>query len=178
MIRIIITFSLLICAATLLAGEADAESAWLRGIPLHSAIRIGTGKHVVIEVSDPDCRFSRRMASYWNMRTDVTRYIFLVAMKNHPEAAQKGRYILSSADRAAAYQEVFSGGLDFNGKALDRHYDDKGVLDQHRDVAARLGVIGTPTYFIEGVKVNGAKVGEIEQILGGNKIPFEVDDSE
>jgi protein-disulfide isomerase len=36
-------------------------------------------------------------------------------------------------------------------------------------VAAKLGVVGTPTYFIEGVKINGAKVGEIEQILGGKK---------
>ena len=178
MLRFLFVLSILICASPSFAEGAGSETAWLRGIPLHKAIRIGTGKHVVIEVSDPDCRFSRRMASYWNMRKDVTRYIFLVAMKNHPEAAQKGRYILTAADRATAYQEVFAGDLDFNEKALDRHYEDHGVLDQHSDVAAKLGVVGTPTYFIEGVKINGAKVGEIEQILGGKKIPFEVGDPE
>ncbi len=165
-----------LCACVGLFG-ADKQGAWLRDIPLDKAIRIGSGSHVVIEISDPDCRYSRQMARYWNMRRDVTRYVFLVALKNHPEAPQKARYILSSADKATAYQEVFSGGLDFDEKRLDRHYDDGGLLKLHREVADRLGVVGTPTYFLEGVKISGAKVGEIEKLLGGEKIPFKVEDS-
>lgn len=177
MLRFFFAICMLICLPSLLAG-ADSEAAWLKGVPLHQAIRIGTGRQVVIEISDPDCRFSRRMVRYWDMRQDVTRYIFLVALKNHPEAEQKARYILCSADRVAAYREVYGGGLDFGEKAFDRPCDDQGLLDKHREVAAKLGVIGTPTYLIKGVKVNGAKVREIEQILGGAKFPFDAGDPE
>jgi len=176
-LRFLLAICILVCLPSLLA-RADSDAVWLKGIPLQKAIRIGTGRQVVIEVSDPDCRVSRRMVRYWDMRQDVTRYVFLVALKNHPEAAEKVRYILCAADRAAAYREAYAGELDFGEKALDRHCDDQGLLDKHREVAANLGVIGTPTYFIKGVKVNGAKVGEIEQILGGEKFPFDADDPE
>lgn len=157
------------------AGDGPAVS-WLKGIPLDKAIRIGSGRHLVIEVSDPDCRFSRRMNHYWSMRTDVTRYIFLVALKNHQEAPQKARYILAAADQARAYQEVYTGGLDFDEKLLVHHYDDRGLLELHRQVAARLGAIGTPTYLVDGVLISGAKVKAIEAVLGGTKIPFDVGD--
>jgi protein-disulfide isomerase len=43
-------------------------------------------------------------------------------------------------------------------------------------VAAKLGVIGTPTYFINGAKIDGARVGELERLLGGEKIPFDAGD--
>jgi protein-disulfide isomerase len=173
--RLLLTFCLLICLPSLQA-RADSEAARLKNLPLQQAIRIGTGKQVVIEVSDPDCRFSRRMVRYWDLRQDVTRYVFLVALKNHPEASGKARYILCSANRTAAYREVYAGGLDFDEKEHERECNDHGLLDRHREVAARLGVIGTPTYFINGVKVNGAKVGELERLLGGKKFPFDAGD--
>jgi len=85
MLRFLFACFILICASTQFAREAGSdEITWLKGIPLGKAIQIGTGKHIMIEVSDPDCRFSRRMAQYWNLRRDVTRYIFLVAMKKPP----------------------------------------------------------------------------------------------
>ena len=148
----------------------------LNGVPLTQAIRIGNGKQVVIEFSDPDCRFSRRMVRYWDMRRDTTRYVFLVALKNHTEATDKAKYILCAADRAAAYREVYGGGLDFGEKKLDRHCNDQGLFEVHREVAEKLAVTGTPTYFVNGVRVNGAKPAEIDRLLGGEKIPFSADD--
>jgi thiol:disulfide interchange protein DsbC len=118
------------------------------------------------------------MSRYWSLRKDVTRYVFLVALKNHPEAPQKARYILAAGDRARAYQEVFSGGLDFGEKKLYLVHDDGGLLEMHREVAAKLGVNGMPTYFVNGVMIRGAKVGEIEQLPGGEKIPFDAGDAE
>jgi thiol:disulfide interchange protein DsbC len=178
-LRFISMFCVLgLCWSASFAAEAGTDAAWLKGLPLDKAIRVGNGSHLVVEVSDPDCRFSRRMSRYWNMRKDVTRYIFLVAMKNHPDAPQKARYILAAADQARAYDEVFSGGIDFDEKKLDQHYDDGGLLELHRGVAAKLGAIGTPTYFVEGVMISGAKVSEIEQLLGGEKIPFDAGDTE
>jgi thiol:disulfide interchange protein DsbC len=112
------------------------------------------------------------------MRNDVTRYVFLVAFKDHPEAAQKARHILCARDRAAAYRSVFAGDLDFDEEAPERPCDDHGLLEKHRETAARLGVIGTPTYLIGGTKIVGAKVGEIERLLGGEKIPFDAGDPE
>ncbi len=180
-LTVMLRFLLTICALALLctpllAGEAGQAAPWLKGIPLDKAIRIGSGRHLVIEVSDPDCRFSRRMNHYWGMRKDVTRYIFLVALKNHPEAPQKARYILAASDQARSYQEVFAGGLDFEEKLSARHDDDRGLLEIHRQVAARLGAIGTPTYLVEGVLISGAKVHEIERLLGGETIPFDAGD--
>jgi thiol:disulfide interchange protein DsbC len=174
-------FFAIICLLFSVSSFADGASpdpAWLKGIPLDKAIRIGSGKHLVIEVSDPDCRFSRRMSRYWSMRQDVTRYIFLVTMKNHPDAPQKARYIFAAPDQARAYAEVMSGELDFDDKWLVQQYDDGGLLKLHGEVAAKLGVIGTPTYFVEGVMIGGARIREIEQILGGEKIPFDASDPE
>ncbi len=177
-LRFLFAFYFLVCClASPSFADAGPESGLLKDIPLDEAIRIGTGSKAVIEISDPDCRFSRRMARYWDMRKDVTRYIFLIALKNHPEAAQKVRYILCASDKAAAYREAFSGGLDF-GENLDGQCNDHGLPDKHGKMAAKLGVIGTPTYFVRGVRVDGAKVKEIERILGGEKFPFDAGDPE
>lgn len=173
--RLLLAACLPICLS-LPAAWADSDLARLKGIPLNQAIRIGNGKQLVIEVSDPDCRFSRRMFRYWDMRRDTSRYVFLVALKNHPEAADKAKYILCAADRAAAYREVYGGGLDFGEKKLDRNCNDQGLFEVHRDVAEKLAVTGTPTYFVNGTRVNGAKPAEIDRLLGGEKIPFSADD--
>ncbi len=173
----LIVTCIMFCLPSLRASAAS-EASWLKGVPLKQAIRIGNGTQVVIEISDPDCPFSRRMVSYWNMRKDVSRYVFLIALKNHPDAAQKARYILCAADRAAAHHEVYSGELDFGENEFDRDCNDRGLVELHRKVAATLDVSSTPTYYIKGIKINGAKVGEIEQILGGETYPFDATDSE
>ncbi len=177
MLRFFLACCLLAGGSSLPAGAA-VEAAGLHNIPLWQAIRIGNGWKVVIEVSDPDCPYSRRMVRYWDLRRDVTRYVFLIALKNHPEAEVKARYILSAADRATAYRQVYTGQLDFEEQLLERRYDDHGLFEKHRAVAAGLGVTGTPTYFIRGVRVNGARLGEIEQLLGGKKYPFKAGDAE
>lgn len=160
------------------AAAPAGGGGWLTGFPLDKAIRIGTGARVVVEFSDPDCRFSRRMVRYWNLRKDVTRYVFLIALKGHPEAPQKARAILSSKDQEGAYRGVYSGELDFDEKLAERSYHDRGLFDLHRVVADRHKVVATPTYFIDGKKVEGAKVREIERLLGGEKIPFDTSDPE
>lgn len=168
--------ALCLSLGVLCSPASVAEPSRPGGLPLDQAIRIGSGREVVVEVSDPDCRFSRRMVRYWDQRQDVSRFIFMVALSNHPEAAGKIRYILCARDRAAAYREVYSGGLDFGEKFSERQCDDQGLARVHREVAAKVGAVGTPTYLIKGVKVDGAKVGEIERLLGGAKIPFSAGD--
>ncbi|WP_183354032.1 thioredoxin fold domain-containing protein [Geomonas silvestris] len=170
------TVALYLALGVLCTLSSAAETSRYGELPLDQAIRIGSGREVVVEISDPDCRFSRRMVRYWDQRQDVSRFIFMVALSNHPEAAGKVRYILCARDRVAAYREVYSGGLDFGEKSSERQCDDQGLARVHREVAAKVGAVGTPTYLIKGVKVDGAKVGEIERLLGGAKIPFSAGD--
>ncbi len=132
--------------------------------PLEKAIKIGNGPHKVIEVTDPDCPFCRQGSAYFAGRVDVTRYVFLFPLDRlHPNADVKARYILSSPDPAAAYEEVFSG--NFDQQPLP-DFKDNGQLELHRKIANEVGVTGTPQYWIDGHHINGFNPQMVEQIIG------------
>jgi thiol:disulfide interchange protein DsbC len=133
---------------------------------LKNAIKIGNGKNVVLEITDPDCPFCRKMHAYWSMRTDVTRYIFFKPLDIHPDALKKTRYILASSDREKAMFEAFCGSLDNKREVLDKVYDDKGMLNAQKAVVDKLQASGTPSYWINGKFVNGANIPMIESIIG------------
>jgi protein-disulfide isomerase len=71
---------------------------------------------------------------------------------------------------------VYDGELDFGEKKLNRICNDQGLFEVHRDVAEKLAITGTPTYFVNGMRVNGAKPAELDRLLGGKKFPFSADD--
>ncbi|NMC72785.1 MAG: DsbC family protein [Geobacteraceae bacterium] len=132
---------------------------------LKKAIKIGTGKNVVIEVSDPDCPYCRKMHAFWNTRSDVTRYIFLAPLDMHPDAVKKATYILASADVEKALFEAYSGQLDNNRQLLDKKYDDKGRLQEQKAVVEKLKVDSTPVFWVNGTYVVGANKPLIEKLL-------------
>jgi thiol:disulfide interchange protein DsbC len=132
---------------------------------LSKAIKAGKGKNVVIEVTDPDCPYCRKMHAFWEGREDVTRYIFLNPLDMHPDAVKKATFILASADTEKALFEVFSGQLDNDREKLDKKYDDKGRLKEQKAFTEKLRVDGTPSYWINGVFVPGANVPLIEKLL-------------
>lgn len=136
---------------------------------LKKAIKIGSGKNVVIEVSDPDCPYCRKMHAFWNTRSDVTRYIFLNPLDMHPDAVKKVTYIFASADTEKALFEAYSGQLDNNRQLLDKKYDDKGRLQEQKTVIEKLKVDSTPVYWVNGTFVSGANKPLIEKLL--NKSP-------
>jgi len=133
---------------------------------LKKAIKVGTGKNTVIEVTDPDCPFCRKMHTYWELRKDVTRYIFFKPLDIHPDAVKKATYILAASDTEKALFEVYSGQLDSNRAVLDKKYDDKGRLQAQREVAEKLQVSGTPSFWVNGKFVSGANVPLIEKYIG------------
>ena len=136
----------------------------LNDLPLEKAVKIGNGKHTVIEVTDPDCPYCRRGSEYLDSRNDVTRYVFFFPLKNHPEAPAKSRYVLGAASREPAYHEVMKG--KFDGKPLpDSSPETEQLLRDHQQVAARLRVSGTPKYWINGAPVSGADIKQIEALL-------------
>ncbi|MBF0553870.1 MAG: DsbC family protein [Nitrospirae bacterium] len=142
----------------------------LKNIPLDKALKIGSGKKTVVEFTDPDCPFCRKVGSYLATRTDVTRYVFLFPIPQlHPKAAEKAKFILCSADKKKALEDVMSGKHD-NG-TLELCNDPKvdELLKEHKAVGDSAGVTGTPLLIIEGTFVDGANMPLIEKLLSDDK---------
>ena len=141
----------------------------IKNLPLDKALKIGAGPKKIIEFTDPDCPYCRKVDTFLAKRTDVTRYIYFVPLRTiHPDAEKKARYILAHANREQAFHEVFTGTLD--GKPVPVA---AGVQQTHlaemEKIAARLGVRGTPALWIEGAPVNGADLQRISGLLDQGK---------
>lgn len=137
-------------------------SARLATIPLDKAVKIGSGKHVVVEVTDPDCPFCRRGSEYFDTREDVTRYIFFLPLPMHPNAEDKANFILGAANPADAYRAVMRGQFD---NVPVPAAADRSRLREHQTIVAKLGVKGTPAYWVNGTFVSGANTSRIQQLL-------------
>ncbi len=134
----------------------------LADIPLQKALKIGNGPKTVIEVTDPDCPYCREASRFFAPRKDITRYVFFFPLNIHPEAEAKARFILSSDDPAHAYEEVMTG--QFDDKPLPE-FKDNGQLESHQQVTEKLGIQGTPNFWINGVFISGANFKAIEELL-------------
>ena len=145
---------------------AEEKYKLLSPADLKNAIKVGNGKNVVVEVTDPDCPFCRKMHTYWSMRSDVTRYIFFKPLDMHPDAAKKVKYVLSSSDKSKALHEIYCGKYDNNREVLDKVYDDKGLSAAQKAVAEKLQVSGTPSFWVNGKFVSGANIPLIESMIG------------
>ena len=136
----------------------------LKTLPLDQAIKIGAGPNQVIEITDPDCPYCRKSSAFFAGRDDVTRYVFLFPLDNiHPQAAAKARYILTAKDPALAYEEVFSGKFDAQPVPA---VADNTQLDLHRQAAKKIGVHGTPQFWINGHHVAGFNPQQFATLLG------------
>jgi len=151
-----------------LTRERTAEGRYKLLTPddLKKGIKVGNGRNVVIEVTDPDCPYCRKMHTYWNMRKDVTRYVFFTPLDIHPDAVKKATYILASPDPELALFEVYSGQIDSRREVLDKKYDDKGLLQAQKAVAEKLQADATPIYWVNGRFVSGANIPLIEKYIG------------
>lgn len=146
------------------ARQAQIMSDRIKDLPLDKALKIGNGKNIVIEVTDPDCPFCRKGSEFLGQRDDVTRYIFFYPLTRiHPEAEGKARYILSSDNPGDAYEDVMHGRYD--GRPLP-DFEDNKQLEAHLEVVNKLGVRGTPKFWINGTYLSGADLQAMEQLLG------------
>ena len=141
----------------------------INSLPLDKALKIGNGPKKVIEFTDPDCPYCRKVDSFLSKRTDVTRYVYFVPLRRiHPDAEKKARYILSQPDRDKAFHDVFEGVLDRKPISIT---DDaqQHQLEEMEKIAAGLGVRGTPALWIDGAHVNGADIQRITGLLDKGK---------
>lgn len=146
------------------ANAALLEKA-VAAVPLDQAVKIGSGPVKVIEVTDPDCPYCRKASAFFDDKDDkVTRYVFFFPLTQiHPGAAAKAAWILAAEDGAAAYHAVMQGTYD---KAPLPEYKDNGRLAEHQAIAKKLGVSGTPQFFLKGAHVSGANIPELSKLLG------------
>ena len=141
----------------------------LGDIPLDKGIKIGSGANVIIEFTDPDCPYCRKASAYLQKRNDTTRYVYFLPLPLHKDAENHARYILCSSDKAKAYEEVMTGKHD--GENVDTCRDERvsALMKEHRELAAKAGVSGTPSFWINGHVVVGANIPVIEHLLKNQK---------
>lgn len=147
--------------------RTELMAARVKSMPLDKAIKIGSGKHTVVEFSDPDCPYCRKASAFLDAREDITRYVFLFPIDSlHPDARKKSQHILCSEDSASAYLEAMSGSFDDKVSELKPDCDGSAeLLAMHMDTGRSVGVAGTPVFLVDGEIVHGADLDRIKQIL-------------
>ena len=145
-----------------------AMASKIKGLPLDKALKVGHGKNRVIEITDPDCAFSRQAYQFFANRKDLTKFIFFYPLSMHEQAEEKVRYIFCAKDKDKAYEEAMTGKLDDMKFEVCKDDDIDKLVETHKDVASQLGVTGTPFFFINDQPVSGANIPLIEKILQQN----------
>ena len=138
----------------------------LTDIPLDKAIKIGTGKNKVIEFTDPDCPYCRQAAEYFKNK-NVTKYVYLIPIAQlHPKAEEKAKYILAAEDKVKAYYEVMSGAKDKDDLSSQKISQDVNDMYQaQQSIGNKIGITGTPAFWINGKYVPGANIKMFDTLL-------------
>jgi len=136
-----------------------------KNLPLEQAVKIGKGPHRVIEITDPDCPYCRQASGFFSGRKDVTRFIFFYPLPMHKDAEAKSRYILCAKDQGKAYEEAMTGKLDDMKFKPCKDSRAEETLKKHKEVAAQLGLSGTPFFLIGDQAVSGANIPQFESLL-------------
>ncbi len=138
-------------------------------IDTSKAIKIGSGKNIVIEFTDPDCPFCRKSYDYWKTKKDITHYVFLNPVPSlHPKATGKAEWILSQKDKVAAFNDVFSGKFD-NSSPQGITEEGKKLLREHLQIATKAHINGTPMFFVNNKFIPGANFPAIDKALTGQQ---------
>jgi thiol:disulfide interchange protein DsbC len=143
--------------------KAEVIGRRMKEIPLDKALKMGEGKNIVIEFSDPDCGYCRKSSEFLAARTDITRYVFFFPLS--PLSEKKIRHILCAADREKAYKEAYAGKLDNEPFDACENAVVEEILKDHRRAAAIVGIEGTPFFSVNGHAVAGADLPLIEKLL-------------
>jgi thiol:disulfide interchange protein DsbC len=138
----------------------------LKRLPLQKALTIGNGPHQIIEFTDPDCPFCRKLDAFLADRSDVTRHVYFYPLEGlHPKAAAKARFVLCSEDQEKALKDVYSGKWDNVDLPPLADSCQETLLDEHLQLGGMLGVRGTPSIWVDGIRIKGADLDAIAALL-------------
>ncbi|GAW65613.1 protein-disulfide isomerase [Geoanaerobacter pelophilus] len=147
-----------------LSSQMAAKAAEaVKDLPLDKAVKVGDGKKKVIEFTDPDCPYCRKASEYFTKRSDVTRYVFFAPLA-HPAAIKKIEYILSAENKAEAYDAMMMG-EEIPPLAKPASEEVKKLAQEHLALARKVGIQGTPTFFVKGEQVIGADTKKLDELL-------------
>lgn len=149
-----------VALSLLFSAEAQAQGK----LDLKKAVKVGTGKIMVIEFTDPDCAYCRKAEEYFAKRKDITRHVFFVPLAMHPMAKSKVQYILSAKDKAAAFREAGSDSFDKKKLAMITQEGIK-LQKEHQEIARANKMNATPTFVIYGRIVEGFDLKKLEPLL-------------
>jgi len=135
----------------------------VKSLPLDKAVKVGDGKKIVIEFTDPDCPYCRKAFEYFSKRSDVTQYVYFAALA-HPAAITKIQYILGADNKAQAFDAMMLG-QEIPASAKPVTDAIKALAQEHLALAKKVGIQGTPTFFINGEQVVGADVKKMDELL-------------
>lgn len=136
-----------------------------KSLPLDKALKIGNGKNIILEFTDPDCPYCRRASSFLSQKTDVTRYVFFLPLPMHKDAENKVKYIFCSNDKAKAYEDAMQGKLDSQKYEVCKKQEVDDLVKIHKDASKKMGISGTPYFIVNGKPISGANTPEIDKAL-------------
>ncbi len=143
--------------------EVAAEK--VKELPLEKAVVLGNGKNTIIQFTDPDCPYCRKVYSYLETVPDTKQYVFFLPLPMHRDAEAKVKQILCAKDRSQAFKEAMSGGFDNRPLTGCQNQEAAALLQEHKQIAQRMGINGTPFLMVNGTMVNGADIPAIQRLL-------------
>lgn len=134
-------------------------------LPLDKTFTVvkGSGARRLAVFTDPDCPFCRRLEKELAQIDNLTVHVFLYPLHElHPNAPEIARNVWCAADRAQSWAAYM-----LEGRAPDKTMDCQAPLDEIAELAAQLGIQGTPALiFGNGRRVDGfIPAREIEALL-------------
>jgi len=136
-----------------------------KDLPLDKALKIGSGKNIILEFTNPDCPYCRKASSFLSQKTDVTRYVFFLPLPMYKDAENKVKYIFCSNDKAKAYEEAMQGKLDSQKYEICKKPEIDDLVRIHKDASKKMGINSTPFFIVNGKSISGANMPEIDKAL-------------
>jgi thiol:disulfide interchange protein DsbC len=136
-----------------------------KDLPLDKALKMGSGKSIILEFTDPDCPYCRKASSFLSQKTDVTRYVFFLPLPMHKDAENKVKFIFCSTDKAKAYEEAMQGKLDNLKYEVCKKPEIDELVKIHKEASIKMGINSTPFFIVNGKPVSGANTQEIDKAL-------------
>ncbi len=144
------------------------QSKALKDVDLSVALILGSGDKEIIEFTDPDCLYCRKLHDHFKTLDPTTykrRVVFTPMDQLHPNANKKVVHILCSDDKEKAYTDIYENRIGF--ESMISCQKGKEELAVHRALGKKMGVQGTPTVALGGQISSGFNAKKINDYLAG-----------
>lgn len=116
----------------------------------------GVSKKTIVEFVSPNCAYCRKYEDLISQYKNHKRIVFFVSQGN-PAADGKLNQVLCSIAPVQNLSLLYDRA---NNKYIDCE-EGKRKLEAHADLARKLGVVGTPTIFVDGQRIDGFNENQI-----------------